>query len=253
MVHRAGSSRNTLAAGALILVGLTGVGGRSLGAGGDSRRQTQNDEQLAEMRHHFLQVTGIHEAVVRGDLQAVAKPATALSLTVLPPGMPAAGELFLANVRAAGRRAATARNLATAASAAASMLTQCGNCHLSLGVRPPIVARQTPDVGGLVGHMLQHERAVGELARGLLLPSASEWRRGAGDLQAAALRSRELPPDAKLTPSIQRAEVRVHQLASRAEAAETPEGRETTYAAVITTCAECHGLHREIWGPRSQR
>ena len=36
-------------------------------------------ERLAQMEHHFSQVTLIHEAVIRGDLPAVREPAKLLA------------------------------------------------------------------------------------------------------------------------------------------------------------------------------
>ena len=44
-------------------------------------------------------------------------------------------------------------------------------------------------------------------------------------------------------------ETRVHQLAERAERATSVDDRVEVYAQLLVTCASCHGIHHEIWGP----
>ena len=131
------------------------------------------------------------------------------------------------------------------------MLVQCGRCHEAVGVRPGPSSQQRPEVGGIVGHMLDHQRAVDALLQGLVIPSASRWQEGAGMLAVAELRGRDLPSERNYTRDILAAESAVHVLADRAARASTPQERAATYVEVLTTCAKCHGLHRRIWGPRS--
>lgn len=208
-------------------------------------------ERRAEMQHHFLQITKVHEAVIRGDLPSVRTPAREISQLDLPSGMPETAQPFLFPLRVAGRRAAEATNLVQASRAVATLLAECGECHRTAGVRPAILPRTVPDVGGLVGHMLDHRRAVELLEQGLFVPSAADWQLGAERLRTAPLSAMDLPPDARLTKEIRQAETRVHALAARAMAAATPGERIATYALVLGSCAECHQLHRTVWGPRS--
>ncbi len=208
-------------------------------------------ERLAEMRHHFTQVSTIHEAIIRGDLPAVRVPALALANLPLPAGLPLVAPPFVAAVRQAARRAADATTLGTAASATVSMLTQCAACHRAANVRPSPSTPRRPDVGGIVGHMLEHQRAADEMLLGLLIPSDSQWRQGADRLRAAVMRPSELPPDPKLTQQIRAAEDAVHLVANRAASADTADARAASYIQVLTSCAECHGLHKTIWGPRT--
>ena len=208
--------------------------------------------RLAIMQHHFTQVMLVHEAVIRGDLPGVRKPARALADSAMPPGTnPSAGPSILA-IRQAGQRAAEAITLASAAKATVSMITECANCHRAVGVFPVPSTLAAPDVGGLVGHMLEHQRAADEMLQGLLIPSASQWRQGAERLQVAALRRGEFPPDRKLTEQIRKAEARVHQLADQAVQAETPNARAASYIQILTSCAECHSLHK-VWGPKREK
>ena len=210
-----------------------------------------NPQRLEEMRHHFLQVTLVYEAVTRGDLAAVRAPATELSALPAPPGMPAGGAPFVEAIRAAARETLTATTLADAAVPAAHMLSQCGQCHRTAGVFPGPSARNYPDVGGIVGHMLNHQRAADELLQGLVIPSDSRWAQGAERLRTAELSRADLPSDPKLTPELRRAESAVHALADRAATASAPVERASIYAELSTTCARCHSLHAEIWGPRT--
>jgi cytochrome c553 len=201
------------------------------------------------MRHHFSQVLLIHEAVIRGDLAAVRGPANELADIGVPPAVPPDAGPFVGAIRAAGRRAAAATTLASAARATVAMIAECANCHRAVGVFPAPTTPRVPDVGGLVGHMLDHRQAADEMLQGLLIPSASRWNEGATRLRGATLRPSQLPPDPRLTGDIRRAEEQVHRLAEQAVAADTPLARSSTYVQLLTTCAECHGLHRRVWGP----
>ena len=206
-------------------------------------------ERLAQMRHHFAQVFLVHEALIRGDLAATKQPATQLAQLPAPSGMPATAAPFVIAIQRAARRAADATTLAAAATATSSMLTQCGECHRALGA---VVAVTTPaghDVGGIVGHMLEHQRAADDMLQGLFVPSASQWRQGAERLLVAGLQPDKLPPDPKLTADLRKAEARIHDLAKQAGADADVNARAARYAQLLVTCAECHGIHSRIWGP----
>jgi mono/diheme cytochrome c family protein len=206
-------------------------------------------DRLAEMRHHFLQVTLIHEAIIRGDRPAIPGPAWELARMPPPLETPPATAPFVARLGSAAARAAGAPDLVSAARATTEMLQQCGACHRAAGVLPAPSLTKRPDVGGLVGHMLEHQRAADELLQGLLIPSPTQWSRGAERLKAAALRPGELPVDRALRGQLQEADSRVHQLADRAARATDAQARADVYADLLVTCAQCHGLHRGIWGP----
>ena len=234
-----------------LAVMLTWAAGVVLRAGGGQQSVTSGPDRLAEMRHHFLQVTLIYEAVIRGDLAAIRAPATELSALPTPPGLPATGAPFVEAIRAAGRQAMVATQLDAAAAPVAAMLAQCGECHRTAGIFPSPSTRTYPDVGGVVGHMLEHQRAADELLQGLLIPSDSRWLQGAERLRTATLSPAELPPDPKLTSEVRKAESAVHALADRAAAASTSAERAAVYVDLATTCAQCHSLHRQIWGPKT--
>ncbi len=81
------------------------------------------------------------------------------------------------------------------------------------------------DVGGVVGHMQEHQLALDNMLLGLMIPSLSHWREGADRLRVAPLLPAKLPPDQKLTDQIRKADVRAHQLAERALKAENVADR----------------------------
>ena len=208
-------------------------------------------EGLAQMEHHFSQVTLIHEAVIRGDIRAVRDPAALLAAEVeVPRDVAASTAPYVAAIRVAAKRAIDAPDLASAAAAAASMLLSCGDCHRAAGTMPVPETPKRPDVGGLVGHMLEHQRAVDEMLEGLFIPSETQWLRGATRFVGAPLRPQSLPRDQKLTPEVRKAEQHAHQLAERAITAKAWKDRGDVYAQMLTTCGSCHSLHGVVWGPR---
>jgi hypothetical protein len=166
--------------------------------------------------------------------------------------MPASSVKFIEGIRTAGRRIVQAPTLANATVEVTRMLRYCGSCHQSMSVFPARRTRTGPDLGGIVGHMLEHQRALDELLLGLVVPSDGRWRDGAERLKAAVLHPSDWPGDAKLTPEIRRAEAAVHDIADEAARATTPVEQGAVYSRLLMTCGSCHGLHARIWGPRSQ-
>jgi cytochrome c553 len=238
----------------LAIVGLV-VSSVAAGVGQTPQSSSQalplSPARRAQMEHHFSQASRVLEAAIRGDLAAVKGPASELSVIPAPSGMPPAAAPFVEFIRLQGRRAVAAATLDHAAEAAASMLTLCGDCHRTAGVSVAPVASDRPDVGGMVGHMLEHQRAIDEMVEGLISPSPARFRTGASRLRAAPLQPDNLPPDPRLTAEIRQAEGRVHEIGAEAEAAETATARTAAFSKLIATCSSCHSLHPRIWGPDS--
>ena len=207
-------------------------------------------ERLAQMEHHFSQVSLIHEALVRGDLRGVSEPARLLAEAEAPGGVAASTAPYVAAMRLAAKRAVDAQDLPSVAAATASMLLACGDCHRTAGTMPVPVTPNRPDIGGLVGHMLEHQRAADEMLEGLFIPSETQWIHGATRFVGAPLHQQSLPRDKKLTSEIRKAEERVHQLAERATKATAWKDRGDVYAQMVMTCSSCHSLHGVVWGPR---
>jgi mono/diheme cytochrome c family protein len=211
-------------------------------------------ERQAIMRSHYFEVVEVHEALIRGDLKAIAAPAKRLAALTPATPVPAEFSPFVTALKTSAARVAEATTIDGAARATTDLLAQCAGCHRSAGIRPPTPSRVTPDVGGMVGHMLEHQRATDELLLGLLLPSASVWDLGAGRLNTGELRPNELPRDPKMSDEAKKADEKIHKLAADAAAAgSSPARRDAMYVEVVTACAQCHGLHPNIWGPNSTR
>jgi mono/diheme cytochrome c family protein len=207
--------------------------------------------RLAEMQHHFLQVTRAHEALIRGDVNAVRREARELSTLPTPWRVPAAAMPYVEVLRSAAERLLVAETPIQAGDGVAVMLGLCGDCHQAVGVSPRSSSlTRRSDVGGMVGHMLEHEQAMDELLQGLVIPSATIWLSGSKRLVAAPLTRKELVPAPGVTDRIMLAEKQVHALATEAADATTSGRRAAVYGRLAATCAQCHGLHKEIWGPK---
>lgn len=214
-----------------------------------AQARPSNPVVAEHMREHFARVHEVEAAVIRGDLESVKDPADWLASHDPSKELDKASASQVATMRDAARRAAEAKDLPNAATATATMLAACGDCHRAAGARPAPSVPEHSMVGGTVGHMLEHQRAVEMMANGLIIPSADMWAKGAEALKGAALRASQLPRDQKLTREIAAAEDRVHILAEQAAKAGEEQARVASYAQIISTCAQCHGLHGRVWGP----
>jgi hypothetical protein len=223
----------------------------ALGAAADQAVKS-DPSRVAAMHEQFRRVMTIHAAVTRGDLEAMRQSARQLAVVELQSGLPDAAARYLRAMRAAADRAAVSEDATSAALATGEMLATCGACHLAMGTRPAPDTDELPVVGGTVGHMLEHQRATNQLVRGLVIPSTSDWMVGARALRASPLHASEVPPNSRLTPELLRVEEAVHRLAEDAVAAETPESRTRVYGTLLARCADCHALHRKIWGPQGR-
>ncbi|MGE3840732.1 MAG: hypothetical protein AB7I50_04030 [Vicinamibacterales bacterium] len=206
-------------------------------------------DRRLDMHDHFSQVDLIQTAVIRGDLEAVWEPARWLSKHALAVEATALTEPLLHRVAQTSARAAEASSLHEAAQAVATLTALCGACHEASGTQVAIPIDKPVAVGGIVGHMNDHLRAVAELQSGLIEPSATFWAHGVRTLETAPLKRSKLPRDRLLSEAIVSAEADVHQLAGRARAATTLEQRAAVFGDLLARCADCHGLHGRVWGP----
>lgn len=206
-------------------------------------------QTAAHMQAHYSQVLTVHAAVIRGDLAAARAPAAWLAEHDAPPSFPAGAAPFVEQMRRAARRTVQAPTVLEAALGTADMLKTCGDCHRGVGTMPSVSPSSAPDVGGVVGHMLGHQRAADQMLQGLVIPSAAMWRTGTSGFGTAPLRASKLPDDPKLTREIAASERRVHELAAQAAKTDDDGARAVFYGQIIARCADCHALHRKVWGP----
>ena len=221
-------------------------------AGQDPDRGRQAPDRAAFMRQHFASVMTLHQAVTRGDLTESRRLASEIAARPAPAGIAEALQPYVARMQAAAQRISGDVELEDVAASTAAMLATCGDCHRAAGTMPAPSAPAAPAVGGVVGHMLEHQRAVDLMVQGLTVPSTSAWNEGAATFASAPLRNKDLPGDPALTRAVRSAETRVHVLAERARTADYTRSRIYVYSELIQSCATCHILHHKIWGPRRQ-
>jgi cytochrome c553 len=201
------------------------------------------------MRGHYAQVMVMHAAVIRGDLSAIAAPAQELVQQLGVPTNPPAPQAMLDEMRFAARWAADTSNLAVAAAATASLLKGCGDCHRAGVVRPTPALPGETKVGGVVGTMLEHQRAAELMLQGLVSPSTAAWREGARAFAAAPLHPKSLPVDTAERKQMVRVEERLQREAAKAAELDDGYARAAAYATILAECSGCHGQHVKIWGP----
>jgi cytochrome c553 len=153
-------------------------------------------------------------------------------------------------MRQAAQQAAEAKDIVSAAFSTAVMLTTCGDCHRAVGTMPSAPLTPRPELGGVVGHMLQHQRAADQILQGLIVPSNTLWRAGAEALVAAPLHPSDLPVDATLRQKMAPVEERIHRLAGAAAQVTDSRARASFYAQILAGCADCHRLGPKVWGPK---
>lgn len=227
----------------------TVVAAGAVGAATQQPAAAPDPQRAAHMQVHFQEALAVHDAVTRGDLAALRPAASWLATHAPPPFLPPHTASYVRVMQDAARRAADAETVLAAAMASAAMLKTCGDCHRAAGTMPamPVTARR--DLGGLVGHMLEHQTAAEHMANGLIVPSSAEWRRGAEGFKKAPLPRDAIPPGAKVPPSLFASEARIHDLADQALRTEDPAARAVFYGQILARCADCHSRHRTLWGP----
>lgn len=215
-------------------------------AGHSNSRQV---DQAATMRGHYTQVLVMHAAVIRGDLPAIVKPARDLVQRLGVPSTPPGPQATIDEMRFAARWAADTSNLAVAAAATASMLKGCGDCHRAAGVMPTAQLPGEAKVGGVVGTMLEHQRAAEQMLQGLIGPSTSLWRDGAKGFAAAPLHPKDLPVNTTERQQMVRVEEQLQRSVAKAADVDDSSARAAAYASILAECSGCHGKHARIWGP----
>lgn len=208
--------------------------------------------RAAQMREHFARAMTLHVAVIRGDLPAIAPAAQALLEYEGPTGVPARAATYVAAVRKAAADVSRATDVVTAAYSTALMLTACGDCHRSVGTMPAAPLAIHRELGGVVGHMLAHQRAADQMLQGLIVPSDSLWRAGTRAFVSAPLHPSDLPVHSAERRQLAPIEERIHRLATDAAQATDARARASFYGQMLAGCADCHKQHARLWGPKPQ-
>jgi mono/diheme cytochrome c family protein len=204
----------------------------------------------AHMDDHFAKATEAHNALLRGDLEAAKEPAKWIAEHQEVAGLAASAAPAIDQMKKGARQVAEATDIAAAAQGAAAMAVACGQCHAASGAIPPFPQAAPRAAKSEAGpHMIEHERALDLLYKGLIGPSARAWADGAKALKAAPLAGAKLPQDPLLTKERLAAEAAVHALADQAAAATDFPTKTEVYGKLAANCASCHALHGRVWGP----
>lgn len=188
------------------------------------------------MEEHFLQISALRDAVVAGDLAATKEPAKWLTEELVADDLPVKWRSFVPAVREAAQAVYDAEDLEAAAYGAAEAAKVCGQCHQSIGIQ--LQPSSDPDPlqdGTQFAHMDRHAWGVNRMWDGLVAPSDEEWARGVQAFAEAPLHQ-----EGASEPLVELAN-RVHGIAAAAASQTDPAERAGHFAALIATCADCHG------------
>jgi hypothetical protein len=202
------------------------------------------------MHEQLTRVTAMQDAVARGDLEAAAEPARWIVEHQSTDGLPAGTAQIVADLKKSAGVVAEAKDLKNAATATAMVVSYCGTCHAAAKATPAMPEPVKPaGTTTASAHMLEHEWAAQLLYQGLAIPSEERWQKGLNAMKASALAGKDLPKDAKLTREIVALEKRVHDIAANAGKVADIGTKVAVYGDALASCAGCHSLHGQTWGP----
>jgi hypothetical protein len=203
-------------------------------------------ETAARMSDHFGKVRELEEAVIRGDLDGAKTAARWIADHQDAAGMPAGTESYVTTTRNAARAVAASASLGNAGMAAAFAVAACGECHAAAKVTPKLPEAVAPAApAGQAARMLAHQYAVDLLYRGMVAPSDTIWKQGAGVLGSAPLGDQE---KAKASKEAVAFEARIRDLAGRAAGAPDTGSKIAIYGELIGGCSGCHEMHGRVLG-----
>lgn len=206
-----------------LLAAITGCGGGV--TIGDPEPPLRGD-----MSSHFDQAAQIRHAIVRGDLDAVDRPAGWLAGHERPAAMPASADPYLRDMRHLAERARDATELVVAAEALSRMGRTCASCHGAHDGGPsfgPVEMPASPT-------MVRHAWAVDRMWEGLIGPAEARWAAGIDALATGI----DLQPGAG--PDSRELARKAAEMASSAREARDWGTRTELYGRLLSTCAACH-------------
>ena len=211
-------------------------------------QERSSPSRVAFMRGHLAEAIPLHDAVARGDLAAARTHATVLLSQHSEVQFPTGSVVYFELLKQSATNVTEARTIEEAGRSAATMLSRCGQCHQATHVSIPMSPTPESRIGGVVGQMMDHQRAADLLLEGLVSPSESQWRAGADAFARTRLEPRDMP-SGKLAERARIANVLLQSLATAASEARRPPDRVQVYGRILATCSRCHQEHARIWGP----
>jgi mono/diheme cytochrome c family protein len=194
-------------------------------------------------------VRALEPAAVRGDLGAAREAATWLAEHAAPSPLPAGTRPLVGRLKEASSAVTRAADVADTVTATADLVASCGSCHEAAKVTPVFPRAAPPAFESIAGHMVRHQDAADLMLEGLIVPSATAWTRGAGQLREAPVKPGDFPVSDRIGALMSEVEKRLHAQADDAAKASDAPSRTRAYGGILTTCAECHTRHTTLWGP----
>ena len=224
-----------------ILVLFSACGDRTTPEGEAAKSEYPREVLQAHMRDHFFKATEMQVAVINGDLAALREPAEWMAEHVNSAAMPKEWVPHAEAMHKSARRAADAKDIATAAQATANVGAACGNCHRALEAEVGFAVDGAPPEGEEAAtHMARHAWASGRMWEGLVVPSGVVWDGGAEVLSEAPLAPAELEVELEVLSEVSEMEGEVHALGDEALGLTTQKERARVYGKFLATCAACH-------------
>lgn len=194
-------------------------------------------ERVALMEGHYTTAISAHDALIRGDLDAVRYHLLRLEGQVLPRQAPDSWGPFNQRMREAAGGISGVSEIEGAAPVMAGVVEACGVCHMTVELGDVYRRPLFPEGSGLEVAMRGHQWASERLWEGVTGPWDYSWNLGAQELletdvfqRAADQRSDSLVEQEALVRGIAQSALDTADLHERAE----------IYGRLLTTCAACH-------------
>ena len=200
----------------------------------------QDSDLAVHMQQHMQRISQIRTAVIRGDLNALQRPATWLARHEPAPQASILFVPFILSMQDHASEILEAQTVIDAAMDVSVIATDCANCHIASEVNIDFGnAADPPAWSDMESHMQRHQWAIDRLWEGLIGPSDASWSRGVRMLAEAPLYGTEPVWDESVVGGDEMAR-RVHMLGREAATALLPHARAAIYGEMLGVCADCH-------------
>jgi cytochrome c553 len=198
-------------------------------------------EATLQMHDNFGDLLQIRRALIMGDLEGAREPAEHLAAHVPHPDLPSESLRHVDEMTSEATRLAVARDLPTAARAAASIAASCGACHGENDVGPEFVIGVPPDRPDMTSHMIRYSWALNRFWQGLVAPSDEAWQAGSDIIAETTIGPDEFARRGLEAEDGAAMYAAIKHLGERARPARSST-REEILAELWVSCAGCHEL-----------
>jgi len=192
------------------------------------------------MQHHFADACALHDAVVRGDLDAMREAAGRIATHDPVADAEDFAPELVQSMRTHAADAQTAQTLGPAVFAAGKLGVTCGECHSKSEAKVTFASVPKPpaDDEDIRGHMARHAWAANRMWEGLVAGDTARWNQGVNELAEPPLPMAVFGADAPETA--QKASEMVHELGASGLTATDQVARGKVYTQLLSSCSQCH-------------